>query len=246
MAANQETLVSGVYEHESYGRVKVTVRSRSRNICGRWRYDRLEVSVPPGLPHSELASVLEKWKPRFASRLAEASRKSFYNPGQRLEFDHFSVTIVVNPNLHPGRLGVKRSEAGYVLSVAANLDFADTEVSRNITTLLERVAAYEARTAIIDMAHAEADRLGVHPEGWQIGRGHRVLGTCNARGIITLSHCLLFMPADLRQLIICHELAHLSELNHSKNFHAILDSYLDGREKELNRKLKNFKWPVYY
>ena len=52
---------------------------------------------------------------------------------------------------------------------------------------------------------------------------------------------MLGFPDDLRDYVICHEIAHLSEMNHGEKFHKLLDSYLDGREAELVRKLHSHK-----
>jgi hypothetical protein len=54
----------------------------------------------------------------------------------------------------------------------------------------------------------------------------------------------VFLPQELRDLIILHELAHLSEMNHSPRFHALLDTYLDGREALLRNLLRNYAWPI--
>lgn len=236
---------SGVIDYNPYGNVKVNVRRSSRNISGRWKYGRLEVSVPYGLPCNELFKALEKWKDRFPT--AEESRiEAFYHIGQRLDFEDFSVAIEYSRTLTSGRVGVCRGIDCYVVSVSRDLDIADPEVARTITGMIERVAHFVAPGVLIPMARREAERVGKYPTGWVVGRGHRVLGTCNNRGVISLSHCLLFVPEELRRYVICHELSHLSELNHSELFHRICDSYLGGREKELMKKFKDFKWPVYF
>ena len=54
----------------------------------------------------------------------------------------------------------------------------------------------------------------------------------------------MFLPQDLVDLIICHEFAHLRHLNHSAAFHALCNTYLGGREKELETQLKHFPWPL--
>ena len=86
---------------------------------------------------------------------------------------------------------------------------------------------------------------GPAPTGWAISTGHRVLGVCDSRGTVSLSYILVFLPAELREYVICHELAHLSELNHSPRFHALLDGYLGGREAILSARLKSYRWPVF-
>lgn len=82
------------------------------------------------------------------------------------------------------------------------------------------------------------------PTGWIISSGFRTLGSCSSSGLISLSHILVFLPEELRDYIILHELAHLSEMNHSARFHALLDSYLDGRESQLRSRLRSFPWPI--
>ena len=55
---------------------------------------------------------------------------------------------------------------------------------------------------------------------------------------------LVFLPTHLRDYIIYHELAHLSEMNHSPRFHALCDAYCRGNESRYIRELNSFRWPV--
>ena len=54
----------------------------------------------------------------------------------------------------------------------------------------------------------------------------------------------MFLPEDLVDLTVCHELAHLTHFDHSPAFHRLLNSYLGGRKAELEAKMKNFDWPI--
>ena len=48
-------------------------------------------------------------------------------------------------------------------------------------------------------------------------------GSCSDKGNINLNLNLMRLPADLRDYVILHELAHLRHRNHGPEFHALLD-----------------------
>ena len=50
----------------------------------------------------------------------------------------------------------------------------------------------------------------------------RCWGSCTSLGNLNFSYKLLFLPAELRDYIIVHELCHLAELNHSPHFWALV------------------------
>jgi hypothetical protein len=43
-------------------------------------------------------------------------------------------------------------------------------------------------------------------------------GSCSGKRNLSFNYKLLFLPPNLRDYIIIHELCHLKEMNHSKNF----------------------------
>ena len=47
-------------------------------------------------------------------------------------------------------------------------------------------------------------------------------GSCSKRGNLNFNYKILQLPAEIRDYIIVHELCHLQEFNHSKNFWALV------------------------
>lgn len=50
-------------------------------------------------------------------------------------------------------------------------------------------------------------------------------GSCSGSGGISLNWRLVLLVPELQDYVILHELAHLTEMNHSRHFWALLDSY---------------------
>lgn len=121
---------------------------------------------------------------------------------------------------------------------------ADPQSDGVISRLLKRVATRLAPGILVPEARAEAVRLGLKPRSLSISGGHKVLGHCSSGGDIAISSICVFLPFELRRYIYCHELAHLSEMNHSDRFHALCNRYLGGREAELSRMVNKYEWPI--
>jgi len=63
-------------------------------------------------------------------------------------------------------------------------------------------------------------------------------GSCNSRREITLNSQLLRVNLELIEYVIVHELAHITHMNHSKEFHDLVQKYLPN-SKTLRKNLKS-------
>lgn len=68
--------------------------------------------------------------------------------------------------------------------------------------------------------------------------------TCSSTKNIWLNRKLIKMPKDISDYVICHELAHLLEMNHSKEFWRVVDT-LYGNKKAAIQRLKKYGMSVY-
>lgn len=65
-------------------------------------------------------------------------------------------------------------------------------------------------------------------------------GSCSRKGNLNFNYKVADLPEDLRDYIIIHELCHIKELNHSKNFWKLVALVIPNY-KDLKQKLKNHK-----
>ncbi len=65
-------------------------------------------------------------------------------------------------------------------------------------------------------------------------------GSCSSINSISLNIFLMILPEHLRDFVIIHELCHTVEHNHSPRFHALVNHYTTGRERELERELRTY------
>lgn len=228
-------------DDKEFGRVYITVRNNMRNITMRWKGGNIFMNVPPGVSREQLERTINDFRPRL--RKSREKNTLSYHLGQMIQCYGFTITIAEQNKL-PNKIVFSHSEKDVVLSVPQGLDLDDHSTKEWISKALKVVANDRAADAILPLAMNVTQRLGVAPSHFEIGRGLRKLGHCTPKKVIQLSANLIFLPQELIELVICHELAHLTHMNHSPQFHTLVNTYLNGSEKLLERKLRNFSWPV--
>ncbi len=66
-------------------------------------------------------------------------------------------------------------------------------------------------------------------------------GSCSAKNNINLNINIAFLPQELQDYILLHELVHTRHKNHSRDFWAELNRYCNGRAKELVKELRKHR-----
>ena len=65
-------------------------------------------------------------------------------------------------------------------------------------------------------------------------------GSCSGKNNINLNVNIAFLPEELQDYVLLHELVHTKVKNHSKIFWTELNKYTEGKAKELAKKLKKY------
>ena len=228
------------FDYPSLGIVHVVPRRRSGRISARWRDGKVYINVPWGISERDMLRALASFEPNLKSSRPEI----LYYDGQSFDLDDVTITIR-RQSYAPSQIITQAQLPDSVIEVGRNFDFNKPDTSRMISNMMCRIAQRVAAEILLPRARELAQEVKRYPVGWEISNGHRVLGRCDTNGVIALSYVLVFLPSHLRDYIIFHELAHLSEMNHSSRFHELCNQYCDGRESQLIADLRAYQWPIY-
>ncbi|MDE6121467.1 MAG: M48 family metallopeptidase [Muribaculaceae bacterium] len=240
------------YRHPEIGPVNVRVVASSRAIRARWIGQEVQITIPPRLPASEFEDFIARSRPRLMSMRPGA----FYSRGTVIDCGECDFAIEagaedqaydVVPRILTGDGTLRGRQANYLALVRPSLfsSVYGAELQTAINKAVIDLAAVATRRFVLPRARQLADRIDRRPLGWDVRHNRSRLGSCSSKGIITLGARLIFLPPDLRDYVIWHELAHLSEMNHSPRFHALVNEYCRGREAELQERIREFRFPVF-
>ena len=228
---------------KEFGKVVVTFRRGMKNVRCRWRGNRLYMSAPYGM-EKQLEGLVDADRDKIR---ALNHQKITFHDGQVIPCFHTTLTISTDAKLTTNCVahGIDPADGvSLYMRVPADLDLENDAATRALSKVISLLFGRIAHRYLIPYAQSEAARLGLKPRGFEIGKGTVKLGHCTRGGMIQLSRHLMLLPEPLVQYVVCHELAHLTHMDHSPAFHALLDSYLNGRSAELARQIAHFPRPI--
>ncbi len=233
------------YDDPEFGAVRINTRVGMRRASMRWADGRLCIGLPPeATTRQNIADLINRNREGLRRLRQSTAEPAPLTVGQRIDCFGCAITIKTQDRLPRMLLFGYGDEPEYTLSVPAGVDLSNRVVRRGVANALLKMMAHGAQVHLLPHARDVAARLGVMPARFEVGRGMRKLGHCTTGRVIQLSCALMMLPPDLIDYVICHELAHLSHMDHSPAFHALCNRYLGGRERELEQRLRAFRWPV--
>ena len=234
--------MKGYLEDKEFGKIHVELRRGMTSVRFTFHADgNLLMRAPLGISVAEMQRMVDIHREQLR-RLPHPQSVSF-RFGQTIECFKCQV-VIESQNRMPGYILNHWEGDTLHLQIHQHADLEDDGIKRTISSVIGRAMDVQAHALLLPFAQQIADELGLQPTGFEVGRGMRKLGHCTAKRIIQLSRNLMFLPEALVRYIICHELAHLTHMNHSPQFHALCNQYCGGKEKELERQLRQFRFPI--
>jgi len=194
--------------------------------------DGLVVHAPKRIFEFQLQKLLVE-KSNWIINKLEARKKNYAPPlnwqdGEILQLRGNPITLYVVHN-------AKNKQAQFNHD---SLTISSPEAD-NQEVVKRKVVQWFKKQALVDFSRRLeilAAKLNVPTPPLHLSNAQSRWGSCSSRGDIRLNWRLLQAPPHIINYVICHELAHLKEMNHSAKFWAVVASiYPDYKtaEKEL-------------
>ncbi len=125
------------------------------------------------------------------------------------------------------QLTIVKNPSNKALVLDANTLIMATPTPDNHTLVHRKVVHWYQKQAMADFGRRLtilAAKLGVPTPPLTLSNAKSRWGSCNSRGEVRLNWRLLQAPPSIINYVICHELAHLKQMNHSAKFWAVVES----------------------
>lgn len=107
-----------------------------------------------------------------------------------------------------------------------NEKFIDKDAKENIRNIIKKWLVERFRDVAVDRIKKYSFLIGVNPTKITIREQKTRWGSCSSKGNINLNWKLVMAPMEVIDYVIVHELCHMIEMNHSKNYWNIVSTVM--------------------
>jgi predicted metal-dependent hydrolase len=206
------------------------VMTRNRNAYARLKGETIVVRLPSRWPKKDREKTVSSLVRRTAKEIAkgrwtpEGSRKLEFSHGQTINVMGRDFDIAFIPSERfGGRLKGDRIE----VKVAEHPD-----MRKKASAIVCRQIVKAMKPAVLErVQHFNSLHFGAEISRLTLRDNTSTWGSCSRKGLITLNLRLLFMPEEILDYVIVHELAHTKYMSHGKRFWGLVARVLPDYEK---------------
>ena len=199
--------------------IEYQLERRNRRTIGlKITEDGLVVHAPKRIFDFQLQKIL-KQKANWISKKLDARKKNYVPPvrwsnHETLQLLGNDITLIIANSTTNKQVTFSQNN----LLVSLKMPDDSEAIKRKVVQWYKKQAVqdFERRLEIF------AAKLGVKTPPLLLSNAKSRWGSCSSRGDIRLNWRLLQAPPQIINYVICHELAHLKEMNHSAKFWAVV------------------------
>jgi len=201
--------------------------ARYRRITLSILEDRVRVSAPNNISAKQLKDILnvkQEWiLKHWLAKLDALKRPVRYVDGEH--FLYLGNTVELKIIKHQ-RKRMKVFLEGQALVVNLPHDLPDQDCALNVKAALKSWYKVQARRVLQEKLDRQAKRMQVTFQKFRLKEQKTSWGSCSSKGNLNLNWRIIMAPDAAIDYVIIHELAHLTYLNHSKQFWQRVAEYM--------------------
>ena len=220
------------------GTVIIKKNSCAKRMIVRRQSDQIQVTVPSSLSKREIMKHFEILKPQIlALPIKKTVKITETSEIKTFTFDvaitrHDDSSTYIRSNLKNKIL---------TINVPPQFEIEEENIQSSIKTLTRSAMRHEAKRVLPSKVLFFAKKWNLDVAEIKINSSKGRWGSCSGKKNINLSLFLMMLPEYLIDYVVLHELAHTIEMNHSKKFWKLLDTFCAGKAEELNQASKNWE-----
>lgn len=201
------------------------VRSRRQTAALHIVGNKLQVRVPNQVRDESIIEILQKKRPWIRRKVVQLKEVPVPQPkefvsGEAFPFLGQNFRLKVQEG---HRVGVQMSE-GYLLTTVRPSEVGEQRKQR-IQQYLKSWYRSRAEERLQEKVELYSKQIGVSPKGLRVREFKSKWGSCDNRGTIAFNLNLIKAPHPIVDYVVIHELCHMIQPNHSKNFWKEVEKY---------------------
>lgn len=231
---------------EGIGNVKFKKSNRARNISIAVKpIHGVHVTVPNYVSYFDAEKIViqkKDWIVKHLDKTREIEKGYTKFSEDKLHRTKFHELVL---NRTGGNKITVRVQSGKInVTYPLQLNSESEIVQSAIRKGIERAFKVEAKNYLPTRVNELAKNFGLSYQKVTVKNVKSRWGSCSRKKNINLNIHLMRLPYYLIDYVILHELAHTIELNHSKRFWSLLESFMGGA-KQLDKELKNYRVTIF-
>ncbi len=195
--------------------------------------DHVEVVAPAQIPHHKIhqfISAHQHWVVTALAKIADKQQSihalpappSAYQNGVAIRYLGVAYPLLIQPTaLKKLRIELSDTVIAYVPTTLASADH-----SAAIKTALTHWLKQQAKLQVEQLVKHHSIQHQLVPKTLNIRTQKSRWGSCGIHNDIQINWLLIMAPIDVLEYVVVHELCHIREKNHSRQFWALVAAHL--------------------
>ena len=188
--------------------INIKVTKRKKTICIRVDKNKIIVNTPNFVKQDYILSLLER-KKEWISQTILKNGKEYKNNFVNGEAFYLGKKYKIN---------IKKGLSNEVILKNDNLEILYKRKNINIKKTLEQWYKFKSYLLLENRLNYHSKKINLKYNSFSVRSFKRRLGSCDNKKNISFNWKIIFMPKQIIDYVIIHELCHIIHFNHSKLF----------------------------